>query len=159
MARKEGSTNKNKEFLMSRLQTMYGKDFHPIMQMAANANELQEMVVTAKDDLHTLCKKINEDTEPKEAGGAQAIRDLYDSFSRKYTQSLNEAINAWEKIAPYIAPKYRSIDLSGSIELLNEVIIKDFKGAITHSIKDINDKNLQVLNDAIEQVIEQETDE
>ena len=41
MARPEGSYNKNKSFLMKRLQAMYGEEFHPIMNMAENAVKLQ----------------------------------------------------------------------------------------------------------------------
>jgi len=32
-----GSPNKNKKFLLNRLQYMYVQDFHPIMKMAENA--------------------------------------------------------------------------------------------------------------------------
>lgn len=42
--RPDGAQNKNKAFLMKRLQDMYGEDFHPIMKMAKNANTLQEKV-------------------------------------------------------------------------------------------------------------------
>ena len=38
-----GSPNKNKKFLLNRLQDMYGKDFHPIMKMAENAIRLHEI--------------------------------------------------------------------------------------------------------------------
>lgn len=44
MASRAGSPNKNKAFLMKRLQDMYGEDFHPIMKMADNANTLQGRV-------------------------------------------------------------------------------------------------------------------
>lgn len=44
MARPEGSANKNKAFLMARLQDMYGDDFHPIMNMAKNACEYQKTI-------------------------------------------------------------------------------------------------------------------
>ncbi len=44
MARAAGIPNKNKAFLLNRLQDMYGKDFHPIMTMAKNAVEFQRMV-------------------------------------------------------------------------------------------------------------------
>ena len=33
---------RNKKFLMSRLQDMYGEEFHPIMRMAENADKLQK---------------------------------------------------------------------------------------------------------------------
>lgn len=41
MGREAGTPNRNKTFLMKRLEAMYGKDFHPIMNMAENAVKLQ----------------------------------------------------------------------------------------------------------------------
>ena len=38
-----GSPNKNKKFLLNRLQDMYGQDFHPIMKMAENAVRLHDI--------------------------------------------------------------------------------------------------------------------
>ena len=38
-----GSPNRNKKFLLNRLQDMYGQDFHPIMKMAENAIRLHEI--------------------------------------------------------------------------------------------------------------------
>ena len=38
-----GSPNRNKKFLLNRLQDMYGRDFHPIMKMAENAIRLHEI--------------------------------------------------------------------------------------------------------------------
>ncbi len=43
MARPTGIPNKNKSFLLKRLQTMYGDDFHPIIKMAENAVKLNEV--------------------------------------------------------------------------------------------------------------------
>ena len=43
MPSRKGSPNRNKNFLMSRLQDMYGKDFHPIMKLAENAHKLDSM--------------------------------------------------------------------------------------------------------------------
>ena len=42
--RVEGSTNRNRQFLLSRLQTMYGEDYHPIMQMAEMVDMLYKRV-------------------------------------------------------------------------------------------------------------------
>jgi len=44
MPSRAGSANKNKAFLMKRLQDMYGEDFHPIMKMAGNAVTLQRRI-------------------------------------------------------------------------------------------------------------------
>jgi hypothetical protein len=41
---RKGAPNKNKKFLLNRLQDMYGDDFHPIMQMAENCVLLQNIV-------------------------------------------------------------------------------------------------------------------
>jgi len=78
MARPEGSSNKNKAFLMNRLQAMYGEDFHPIMNMAENAVKLQK----AAD-------------EAPEANNFKA------------------AIDGWDKIAQYVEPKLKAIEISG----------------------------------------------
>ena len=43
MASRQGSPNKNKSFLLNRLQKMYGDDFHPIIKMAENAVKLHQV--------------------------------------------------------------------------------------------------------------------
>lgn len=86
MASREGSPNKNKAFLMKRLQDMYGEGFHPIMSMAKNAREFQELVDS---------KSI----EPELRG-----------------QSLIEANKLWEGIAQYVEPKLKAVEVSGNAE-------------------------------------------
>ena len=44
MPSRKGSPNRNKKFLMSRLQDMYGDQFHPLMKLAENAHKLDQMV-------------------------------------------------------------------------------------------------------------------
>jgi len=39
---RRGVPNRNKKFLLNRLQDMYGDDFHPIMRMAEQAVRLHE---------------------------------------------------------------------------------------------------------------------
>lgn len=68
--RPAGSANKNKAFLLKRLQDMYGEDFHPIMRMAENAVELQKIAETNKDvTAHKAAldgwDKVAQYTEPK----------------------------------------------------------------------------------------------
>ena len=70
MARPLGSSNRNKAFLLSRLQEMYGDDFHPIMRMAENAVTLHEQARASLDsaDLRASIDawdKIAVYTEPK----------------------------------------------------------------------------------------------
>ncbi len=50
MARPEGSANKNKAYLMARLQDMYGEEFHPIMNMAKNAHDYQKAIDELDED-------------------------------------------------------------------------------------------------------------
>lgn len=73
MAPRTGSTNRNKQFLLNRLQEMYGDDFHPIMKMAHNASTLQERVEEQGEsaetsdilDANKAWGAIAEYTEPK----------------------------------------------------------------------------------------------
>lgn len=61
---------RNKAFLMKRLEDMYGEDFHPIMNMAAIAVQLQE-VATAEPEAANLkaaldgWDKIGQYVQPK----------------------------------------------------------------------------------------------
>ena len=65
-----GSPNKNKKFLLNRLQDMYGQDFHPIMKMAENAVRLHD-IASKNDTIDDLKRSIDawdriaKYTEPK----------------------------------------------------------------------------------------------
>lgn len=84
MSSRKGIPNRNKRFLMNRLQDMYGDDFYPIMKMAANAARLQGLVDNMPDD----------------------------ETASLFT-ALKTSIDAWEKIAQYTDPKLKAVDLSG----------------------------------------------
>lgn len=58
MARTKGAVGKNKAFLMSRLQEMYGEAFHPILRMADNANKLDQLAQT-ENDVATLKASVD----------------------------------------------------------------------------------------------------
>ncbi len=45
MATRLGSPNKNKRFVLNRLQEMYGDDFHLIMKMAGRTSILHKVAV------------------------------------------------------------------------------------------------------------------
>lgn len=103
---------KNKAFLMNRLQDMYGKDFHPIMQMAKNADTLQAIADDHADGSITLEEDDKNNTTITDA-----------------TTSAIAANQAWEKIAPYVEPKLTAstIDVTATeitheewLELQNE---------------------------------------
>ena len=70
MPSRAGSPNRNKTFLLNRLQDMYGDDFHPIMRMAENAVTLHDQARSTNDpsDLKASIDawdKIAQYTEPK----------------------------------------------------------------------------------------------
>ena len=70
MPSRAGSPNRNKAFLLNRLQDMYGDDFHPIMRMAENAVVLHEQAKASMEpgDLRLSIDawdKIAQYTEPK----------------------------------------------------------------------------------------------
>jgi hypothetical protein len=70
MPSRAGSPNKNKAFLLSRLQDMYGDQFHPIMRMAEQAAKLHNLASNSeeRDDLKSSIDawdKIAQYTEPK----------------------------------------------------------------------------------------------
>ena len=65
-----GSPNKNKKFLLNRLQDMYGDDFHPIMKMAESAVRLHELAAQTQSVSDLKCSidawdKIAQYTEPR----------------------------------------------------------------------------------------------
>ena len=65
-----GSPNKNKKFLLNRLQDMYGDDFHPIMKMADIAVRLHELATQTQSVSDLKCSidawdTIAHYTEPK----------------------------------------------------------------------------------------------
>ena len=110
MARPEGSYNKNKAFLMSRLQDMYGEDFHPIMNMAKNCVVLQKIA-----DDHS------------EGGLTMGDSQVIDASS-----SAKNANEAWEKVAQYCEPKLKAMEIDGSIDarIVYKPIIKRLDGSM-----------------------------
>jgi hypothetical protein len=65
-----GSPNKNKKFLLNRLQDMYGDDFHPIMKMAESAVRRHQLAAQTQSVSDLKCSidawdKIVQYTEPR----------------------------------------------------------------------------------------------
>ncbi len=70
MPSRKGSLNKNKKFLLLRLQEMYGKDFHPIIKMSERAVDLDKLCIDNHDVNHLKAAvdawdKVAAYTEPK----------------------------------------------------------------------------------------------
>tara|TARA_R110000764_G_scaffold17080_3_gene47024 strand:+ start:416 stop:733 length:318 start_codon:yes stop_codon:yes gene_type:complete len=78
MARPLNSANKNKAYLLKRLQDMYGADFNPVIKVAENAVALQ----------------LAADKEPDK------------------TEVRVAAVNAWDKVAQYVEPKLKAMEIS-----------------------------------------------
>ena len=85
---KKRGNGRNKAFLMKRLEDMYGEDFHPIMNMAAIAVQLQEVATLDPDAANLKAAldgwdKIGQYVQPKlkavELTGADGGAILTDS--------------------------------------------------------------------------------
>ncbi len=99
MARPKGALGKNKAFLLNRLQSMYGKDFDPVMKMAEQAATLDQLaleepsVTNQKESIHAW-GKIAEFVTPKLKATEITTGDsgLTVSIQRKkYDGSANDA--------------------------------------------------------------------
>ena len=96
--------NKNSRFLLTRLQDIYGDDFHPIMKMAENCATIQDIADSSKDEM------VIDEVEAIEGGEGEDIG--VDVISRVI--SLAKLANEnWEKLAPYIAPKLKATEITG----------------------------------------------
>lgn len=93
MGSRAGCANKNKEFLFNRLKDMYGDDFDPIIKMAQNCLTLQ----TIADD-HAK-GKFTIDADSKTIIGASS--------------SAIDAIAAWDRVAKYVQPQLKAVELTG----------------------------------------------
>ena len=98
--RPPGVPNKNKKFLLARLQDMYGESFHPIMKMAEAASKLdyiaeQEGDVTALNAAVNAWGKVAEYTEPKlKAVEIRADEGAVVAIQRKRFDGGTDAIDA-----------------------------------------------------------------
>lgn len=72
-----GKSNRNKKFLLNRLQDMYGEEFNPVLRMAEQA-----------DRLHKIAEKTAD------------------------VSTIKSSIEAWDKIAVYVEPKLKSIEIN-----------------------------------------------
>ena len=102
--RPEGSMNKNSRFLLTRLQDIYGEDFHPIMKIAENCATIQDIADSCKDEMVIDEVEAVEGEEGEEIGVDVITRVI----------SLSKLANEnWEKLAPYIAPKLKATEITG----------------------------------------------
>lgn len=100
MASRKGSPNRNKSFLLNRLQDMYGEDFHPIIKIAENCVELQ-------DNADSI--EVPELTEAPTVDEVEAKIDA----QKARVKSIQLANAEWSRIAEYTEPKLKATELSG----------------------------------------------
>ena len=84
MPSRKGSPNKNKMFLLNRLQEQYGEQFHPIMRMAECAVKMGDMTKQLEDE------------------GANP---------RELLVAYRAELESWSKIAEYTEPKLRAVEI------------------------------------------------
>ncbi len=111
-----GSPNKNKQALILLLQAKY-PNYHPVMDMAAIANDDVECTVCDGNGVVT----IKENDEPCEncVNGMTVI-------------SMDMKFNANKEVAQYIVPKLKAIEVSGNIsaEVMYIPVVKRFDGTV-----------------------------
>lgn len=80
---------------MNRLQEMYGDDFDPILRAAENAVRMQAIADENKDI-------------PNDATTELALSIRGEEFNQR-----KECVNAWDKIAQYVTPKLKAVEITG----------------------------------------------
>jgi len=105
MARTLGSKDKPKRALVMRLKQVYGEEFDVIMNMAHNATNLQSIANGAMDTLHAATANGVPSDEDDAKVIVQALRGA--------SAAANDAINAWDKIAVYVQPKLKQVEVTG----------------------------------------------
>jgi len=97
MPSRAGSPNRSKQRLLKALQKEYGEDFEPVMQMAKNASRLQTIADSFYEEDEALVEK-------SELSGEFKVTDKI--------QTAVIAQNAWGKIAKFVTPELKSIEIS-----------------------------------------------
>jgi hypothetical protein len=111
MSREPGIPNKNKRGLKAQLKQTYGKDFDVIMMMADNCVTLHAIAQAHKEGAITVGEASPGDIK------------LIDA-----TSSAKVANEALEKLAQYVEPKLKAIEISGTIDQKHTVKIIDLSG-------------------------------
>lgn len=116
MPRNPGIPNKNKRGLKAQLKKAYGEDFDVIMMMADNCVTLHKIAQAHKEGAITAGEATAGDVK------------LIDA-----TSSAKTANDALEKLAQYVEPKLKAIEVSGTIDQKHTVKIIDLSGALGES--------------------------
>ena len=107
MGRPLGARGKNKEFLMNRLQEMYGDDFDPIMKIAKNCTLQQRDADETISDVFEYYEKRK--SEPKfDSDKLLALKTSNTEFIIETLKPINEQ---WERMAAYVHPKLKAVEV------------------------------------------------
>ena len=104
MGRPADAPNKNKRGLKARLKEQYGDKFDVIMLMGKNCLALQEMADACQD-------RLAETLEKEEVSNEDIL-----SHKTEVIGTAKVAIEALDKLAQYVEPKLKSIEISGDPE-------------------------------------------
>ena len=107
MPTRKGVPNRNKQFLLNRLQDMYGDDFDPVMRMAENAFKLQNWADEINDNIQSA----------RDGNDGDATASDITSMIANQGKALTTALDAWGKIAEYTTPKRKAIEISGELDV------------------------------------------
>ena len=102
--RPQGASNKSKNGLKARLREQYGDKFDVIMLMGKNCLALQEMADACQD-------RLAETLEKEEVSSEDIL-----SHKTEVIGTAKVAIEALDKLAQYVEPKLKSIEISGDPE-------------------------------------------
>mgnify|MGYP006394611153 FL=1 len=103
--RAKGTPNKPKRALLVRLTEMYGEEFNPILQMAGNAVNVQMMTNEAVADYRV---KSNADE-------GKYDEDEIKKAASKVVVLSRESNDLWDKIAQYVTPKLKAIEMDSTV--------------------------------------------
>ena len=103
--RAKGTPNKPKRALLVRLTEMYGEEFNPILQMAGNAVNVQMMTNEAVADY--------KEKAPADIGKYE--EDEIKKAASKVVVLSRESNDLWDKIAQYVTPKLKAIEMDSSV--------------------------------------------
>lgn len=107
--RPKGTVAKNHQFLLNRLQDMYGESFNPILKAAEQATRM-----------HVLAEESGK------------------------MEDLKSSVDAWDKIASYLTPKLKAVELNTSDKASRQIssVTINVVGADKADVLEHNGKSL-----------------
>ncbi len=129
MPRDKGIPNKNKQALILLLQAKY-PDYHPVMDMAAIANDDVECTVCDGTGVIETFSGVN--VNPENTEEVYTSEPCENCVNGMTIISMDMKFNANKEVAQYIVPKLKAIEVSGNIsaEVMYIPVVKRFDGTV-----------------------------